>query len=44
MPGLVLPCAGHPRLSFCKQRRGWPGRQRVHARLRRAMPGHDGTV
>src|SRR5262245_43130851 len=24
------------------ERRGWPGHQRVHARLRRAMLGHDG--
>jgi len=23
-------------------RREWPGRKGVHARLRRAMPGHDG--
>jgi hypothetical protein len=38
-----------PRLSrasmsyfFVRQRREWPGRKRVHARLRRAMPGNDG--
>ena len=29
---------------FCgKGRRGWPGRQGVYARLRRAMPAHDGV-
>src|SRR5262245_9398426 len=34
-------CAGHPGLSRHVQRRGWPRGKGVHARLRRAMRGHD---
>jgi len=31
----------HILLCHCYQRRGWPGHKHVHARIRRAMPGHD---
>src|SRR5690349_1916269 len=38
------PCAGHPRLALLSGE-DVDGRdnKRVHARLRRAMPGHDGV-
>jgi hypothetical protein len=32
MPGLVPPCAGHPRLAFAKARKTW---------MAGAQPGHD---
>ncbi len=42
MPALVAGI--HVFLAAAQQaRRGWPGHKRVHARLRRAMPGHDGA-
>jgi len=41
MPGLVPGIHDFTRRGW---RRGWPGHQGVHARLRRAMPGHDGGI
>src|ERR1043166_6922542 len=35
------PCAGHPRLASSVKKTWMAGRKGVHARLRRAMPGHD---
>src|SRR5262245_33191806 len=33
----------HVLLLLQDPRRGWPGQKGVYARLRRAMPGHDGA-
>src|SRR5579884_3459044 len=40
MPALLAGI--HVLKALQQQRRGWPGHKGVHARLRRAMPGHDG--
>ena len=37
------PCAGHPRLKSEQAKTWMAGRKGVYARLRRAMPGHDGN-
>jgi hypothetical protein len=42
MPALVAGI--HVFLAASQQTRGWPGHKRVHAHLRRAMPGHDAAV
>jgi hypothetical protein len=39
MPGLVPGI--HALTKDQQERRGWPEQKGVHARLRRAMPGHD---